>query len=216
MLEAISVALFPQSPLDGDDVEAWARRAVCVHLPPDALTGRPRSLPVVERGKAAGELEAVRLAEENLDGLRTLRVFGRWGGQPMAGGVAWEEVARAFDLEDTPHYLWRASDLPEAGLRAWREGLRQLGLEECARILEGDAVVVRLEPTQAHTWACWLAAWRLGDRVGLDLGMRSAKMETAFRALQERLPGLPEAIFERSREAAGWGKEEVRRLRLRP
>lgn len=216
MLEAISVTLFPQSPLDGDDVETWAQRAVCVQLPLEALTGRPGPLPVVERGKAAGELEAARLVEKNLDGLRTLQVFGRWNGQPMVGGMTWEEVARAFDLEDTPHYLWRARDLPEAGLRAWRDDLRRLGLEEYARILEDDAAVVRLEPTEAHAWACWLAAWRLGDRVGLDLGLRTAKMETAFRALQERLPELPEAIFERSREAAGWGKEEVQRLRFQP
>ncbi|GIW31820.1 MAG: hypothetical protein KatS3mg071_1994 [Meiothermus sp.] len=210
---AVKVALFPQSPLDGDDLAAWVRRELRVQLPPEALRGKPRTLPVVKGDRAAGELEAVRLMEEHLDGLRTLRVSGRWNGRPVAGGVAWEEAARAFDLEDTPHHLWRARALPEAGLRAWQGDLRRLALEEHAWILERDAVVVRLEPTETHAWACWLAAWRLGDRVGLDLGLRQERLRSAFQALRERLPGLPEEVFARSREAADWGKGEMRRLR---
>jgi hypothetical protein len=39
--------------------------------------------------------------------------------------------------------------------------------------------------------------------------MRRASLERAFATLKERLPELPGSLLERSREAEGWGKEEL-------
>jgi hypothetical protein len=42
--------------------------------------------------------------------------------------------------------------------------------------------------------------------------MRRASLERAFGALKERLPQLPDSLLKRSREAEGWGKEELKAL----
>jgi len=129
--------------------------------------------------------------------------------------VRWSEVARTFDLEDTPLYLWRQRRLPEEGWKLWQADLERLGLVEQAGCLgeREDGLLCRAEPTQENAWAFWLAAWRFGSRVALDLGMRRAGLERAFAALKERLPELPGGLLERSREAEGWGKEALRAFR---
>jgi hypothetical protein len=181
------------------------------------LTPRPVRLPVYEGEQPRGVLEGWTSLEEN-----ALVIEGVF--QEEAGGVAvrvavsWEEIARRFDLADTPLYLWRVRRLPEAEWEAWRADLDRLGLADKAALLgtgpEGGPLC-RAEPTPENAWAFWLAAWRFGSRVALDLGMRRASLERTFTALKERLPELPDVLLERSREAEGWGKEELRELRAK-
>jgi hypothetical protein len=144
----------------------------------------------------------------------TLVIEGTFENAPVRVAVGWSEVARAFDLEDTPLSLWRRR-LPEEGWKRWQADLERLGLVEQAECLgeREDELLCRAEPTQENAWAFWLAAWRFGSRVALDLGMRRANLERAFAALKERLPELPESLLERSREAEDWGKEALRAFR---
>ncbi|WP_245393716.1 hypothetical protein [Allomeiothermus silvanus] len=232
--------MFPNT-LTSDQIEGWLARGLTAELKPDIvktslLAPRPVRLPVYEGEQHRGVLEGWTSLEEN-----ALVIEGVF--QEEAGGVAvrvavsWEEIARRFDLADTPLYLWRARRLPAGAWEAWRADLDRLGLVDRAVLLgtypvalpacgqtrlvalpEGQTrleggPLCRAEPTQENAWAFWLAAWRFGSRVALDLGMRRASLERAFTALKERLPELPDVLLERSREAEGWGKEELRALR---
>lgn len=212
------VPVFPNT-LTSDQIEGWLARGLTAELKPDIvktslLAPRPVRLPVYEGEQHRGVLEGWTSLEEN-----ALVIEGVF--QEEAGGVAvrvavsWEEIARRFDLADTPLYLLRARRLPEAEWEAWRADLDRLGLVDKAVLLrdpEGGPLCWA-EPTQENAWTFWLAAWRFGSRVALDLGMRRASLERAFTALKERLPELPDVLLERSREAEGWGKEELRALR---
>ncbi|MGK0620176.1 hypothetical protein [Meiothermus cerbereus] len=215
----MEVYVFPEF-LPTDQIEAWLARDLRAELNRSLvsdLTPRPVQLPLLEGGELRGFLEGRLVGLEERGPLRFLVVEGTFQGQPMRVAAEWEEVARSFDLEDTPLYLWRARRLPEEKWEAWRADLDQLGLADKA-VLLGDpegGPLCRAEPTQENAWAFWLAAWRFGSRVALDLGMRRASLERAFTALKERLPQLPDSLLKRSREAEGWGKEELRELRAK-
>jgi len=212
----VRVAVFP-SFLTGDQIEAWLARGVTAELDRATVSDpspRPVRLPVYKGEEAGGVLEG------RLVGLEegVLVVEGTYEGLPVRVAVSREEIARQFDLEDTPLYLWRPLQLPEAAWAAWQADLARLGLLDRAGLLgaaKDGGPLCRAEPTPENAWVFWLAAWRFGSRVGLDLGMRQEPFERAFAALKERLPELPEALLERSREALGWGKEELRELRAK-
>lgn len=223
----MEVYVFPEF-LPTDQIEAWLARDLRAELNRSLvsdLTPRPVQLPLLEGGELRGFLEGRLVGLEERGPLRFLVVEGTFQGQPMRVAAEWEEVARSFDLEDTTLYLWRAKRLPVdevpaiavEGWGAWLEDLRRLGLEAKAELLgkREDGALRYAEPTPENAWAFWLAAWRFGSRVALDLGMRRASLERAFTALKERLPELPEVLLERSREAEGWGKEELRELRAK-
>ncbi|PZA07417.1 hypothetical protein [Meiothermus sp. Pnk-1] len=203
------VEVFP-GVLNSDQIEGWLARGLAAELDRATvsdLTPRPVRLPIYEGGTARGFLEGRLVGREE----GALVIEGTFEDTPVRVAAGWNEVARAFDLEDTPLYLWRSRQLPEEGWQAWRADLERLGLEEKAGLLK-DGPLCRAEPTPQNAWAFWLAAWRFGGRVALDLGMRRRGLERAFAALKERLPELPENLLERSREAEGWGKAEVRRV----
>lgn len=209
------VPVFPNT-LTSDQIEGWLARGLTAELKPDIvkaslLAPRPVRLPVYEGEQPRGVLEGWAGLEEN-----ALVIEGVFQEEVVRVAASWEEIARQFDLADTPLYLWRARQLPEAEWEAWRADLDRLGLVDKAVLLGTDpegGPLCRAEATQENAWAFWLAAWRFGSRVALDLGMRRVSLERAFTALKERLPELPDALLERSREAEGWGKEELRALR---
>jgi hypothetical protein len=193
-----------------DQIEAWLARDLAVELDRATvsdLSPRPVRLPLYEGGRARGFLEGRLVGRE----AGTLIIEGTLENEPVRVAVGWSEVARAFDLEDTPLYLWRQRRLSEEEWKLWQADLERLGLVEQAGCLgeREDGLLCRAEPTQENAWAFWLAAWRFESRVALDLGMRRANLERAFAALKERLPELPESLLERSREAEDWGKEEL-------
>lgn len=218
------VAVFP-SLLTSDQIEGWLARGLTAELDratcqslkrafveASLLTPRPVRLPVYEGERPQGVLEGCVVLEEN-----ALVIEGVFQEEPVRVAASWEEIARQFDLADTPLYLLRARRLPEAEWEAWRADLDRLGLVDKAVLLrdpEGGPLCWA-EPTQENAWTFWLAAWRFGSRVALDLGMRRASLERAFTALKERLPELPDVLLERSREAEGWGKEELWELRAK-
>jgi len=220
----VRVAVFP-SLLTSDQIEGWLARGLTVELDratwrslkrafveASLPTPRPVRLPVYEGERPRGVLEGRAKLEEN-----ALVIEGVLQEEAVRAAVSWEEVARRFDLADAPLYLWRARRLPEEKWAAWRADLDQLGLADRAALLgepEGGPLC-RAEPTQENAWAFWLAAWRFGGRVALDLGMRRAGLEQAFSALKERLPELPDSLLKRSREAEDWGKEELKALRAK-
>jgi hypothetical protein len=212
----VRVAVFP-SLLTSDQIEGWLARGLTVELDQATVeaslpTPRPVRLPVYEGERPQGVLEGRAKTEEN-----ALVIEGVFQEEAVRAAVSWEEVARRFDLADAPLYLWRARRLPEEKWAAWRADLDRLGLADKAALL-GDpegGPLCRAEPTQENAWAFWLAAWRFGGRVALDLGMRRAGLERAFSALKERLPELPDSLLKRSREAEIWGKEELKALRAK-
>lgn len=209
----VPVSVFP-TPIESQQLEGWLARELAVELKKadvSDLSPRVLRLPLYERGKARGVFEALMLGREVLDGLDFLRLKGQLEGQPVEARVEWEQVVRAFGLEDAPLYLIRARTLPEAAIKTWKDDLERLGIAEAVQI-EVSHRVWKLEPTVEGAWALWLAAWRFGKRVGLDLGMRHQTMRTAFAELKQRVPEIPDEVFNRSREAEGWGKAEIKAL----
>lgn len=209
----MQVSVFPAT-IESQHLEEWMARKLAVELKKadvSDLSPRVLRLPLYERGKVRGVFEAKMLGKEVLDGLDFLRLKGQLEGQPVEARVEWEQVARAFGLEDAPLYLIRARTLPEAAITIWKDDLERLGIAEAVQI-EVSHRVWKLTPSREGAWAFWLAAWRFGKRVGLDLGMRQETMQAAFAELKQRVPEIPDEVFNRSREAEGWGKAEIKAL----
>lgn len=212
----MQVHMFP-SLLGSDRIEAWLARDLRVALDRATVsdpTPKPVQLPLYESGAARGFLEGRLVGFETQGPLRFLIIEGVFEGQPVRVAAEWNEVARRFDLEDTPLYLWRARRLPEEAWKAWLADLERLGLPEKGGVLgeRKDGTLCHAEPTPENAWVFWLAAWRFGAKVGLDLGMRQERMRMAFAELKRRVPEIPDDVLHRSREAEGWGKAEIAAL----
>lgn len=210
--------------IGSDQIEAWDSQELVVELSREMvedLTPRPLRLPLFEHGRPRGYLEGWLKGieqDQGLPQLRFLTIEAEIEGQKVHASITWDRVVRHFELEDATHVLWRGWELDLKTWERWVGDLKQLGLEDKAEVL-GEQIGPRkpmhyLEPTPENAWALWLAAWRFGDRVGLKLGMRWETLGKTFRDLQKQFPELPDTIFQRSREVAGWDREDFKRLKL--